>query len=205
MNHEAELSSLVPDEELWREAITAADGDLRAFEQLVRQHQKRILADCTHMTRDPASAEDLAQEVFVKAFFGLHTFEGRSSFKHWLQRIKVHHCLNFLKKRESKGTVPFNEDSEDFEQLAVAPTAHRDFEEMNDRELVARILDSLPSTLRVPLIMRDMDDLPYEEIAHSLGLGLSAAKMRIKRAREEFRRRYEAMTAKSRSAARPAL
>jgi RNA polymerase sigma-70 factor (ECF subfamily) len=205
MNRDAEFSSLVPDEELWREAITAADGDLRAFEQLIRQHQNRILADCTHMTRDPTNAEDLAQEVFVKAFFGLRAFEGRSSFKHWLQRIKVHHCLNFLKKRESKGTVPINEDSEDFEQLAVAPTAHRDFEEMNDRQLIARILDSLPSTLRVPLIMRDMDDLPYEEIADSLGLGLSAAKMRIKRAREEFRRRYEAVTAKSQSAARPGL
>lgn len=192
---------MIPDEELWREAITAADGDLRAFERLVQRHQQRILADCRHMTRDPTSAEDLAQEVFVKAFFGLRAFEGRSSFKHWLQRIKVHHCLNFLKKREGRGQVQINEDSEDFEQLAVAPTAHRDFEEMNDRQLIARILDSLPSTLRVPLIMRDMDDLPYEEIAHGLGLGLSAAKMRIKRAREEFRRRYEAVTAVSKSGA----
>lgn len=192
---------MIPDEELWREAITAADGDLRAFERLVQRHQQRILADCRHMTRDPASAEDLAQEVFVKAFFGLRAFEGRSSFKHWLQRIKVHHCLNFLKKREGRGQVQINEDAEDFEQLAVAPTAHRDFEEMNDRQLIARILDSLPSTLRVPLIMRDMDDLPYDEIAHSLGLGLSAAKMRIKRAREEFRRRYEAVTAVSKSGA----
>jgi RNA polymerase sigma-70 factor, ECF subfamily len=76
------------DEELLQEALGAAEGDLRAFEQLVRQHQRRIVADCRYMTREESSAEDLAQEIFLKAFFGLRSFEGRSSFRHWLQRIK---------------------------------------------------------------------------------------------------------------------
>jgi RNA polymerase sigma-70 factor (ECF subfamily) len=76
------------------------------------------------------------------------------------------------------------------EQFQVPPTAHRDFEAMDDREKIAAILESLPSTLRVPLVMRDMDEISYEEIATSLHIGLSAVKMRIKRAREEFRRRY---------------
>jgi RNA polymerase sigma-70 factor, ECF subfamily len=203
MNREAEHSELERDEKLWREAITAADGDLRAFEQLVRQHQKRILADCRYMTRDSASAEDLAQEVFVKAFFGLRAFEGRSSFRHWLQRIKVHHCLNFLKKQEGKTYVQIDEEgSGEFDDLSVAPAAHAEFEAMDNRRVITRVLDSLPSALRVPLIMRDMDGLSYEEIASDLNLSLSASKMRIKRAREEFRRRYEAMTAVSRPQAR---
>jgi RNA polymerase sigma-70 factor (ECF subfamily) len=203
MKRESEHREVERDEKLWREAITAADGDLRAFEQLVQQYHKRILADCRHMTQDPTSAEDLAQEIFVKAFFGLRAFEGRSSFRHWLQRIKVHHCLNFLKKQEGKMQVQIDEDSSVyFEHLKVAPTAHGDFESMDNRRLITRVLDSLPSTLRVPLIMRDMDDLSYEEIANALGLGLSAAKMRIKRAREEFRRRYEAVTTVSKPEAR---
>jgi RNA polymerase sigma-70 factor, ECF subfamily len=180
------------DEELLQKAIGAAEGDLRAFEQLVRQHQRRIVADCRYMTREENSAEDLAQEIFLKAFFGLRSFEGRSSFRHWLQRIKVHHCLNHIKKQEGKKQVVIDEETtEASAQLQVPPTAQKDFEALDDRQRIARILDSLPSKLRLPLIMRDMDELSYEEIAVSLGLGLSAVKMRIKRAREEFRCRYQ--------------
>jgi RNA polymerase sigma-70 factor (ECF subfamily) len=181
------------DERLVRNVQTAAEGDLRAFEQLVGRHQRRIVADCRHMTRDQNNAEDLAQEVFVKAFFGLRGFEGRSSFRHWLQRIKVNHCLNHLKKQQGAQPVSIEEESvEDFDGLHVPATAERDFAAMNERHRIATVLDSLPSTLRLPLVMRDMDELSYEEIAHALNIGLSAAKMRVKRAREEFRSRYEA-------------
>jgi len=181
------------EEALVRKARSAPDGDLRAFEQLIEQHRKRIVADCRYMTTDESIAEDLAQEVFVKAFFGLRAFEGRSSFRHWLQRIKIRHCLNHLKKREGKTVVPIHEPAlEQSEYLQVPPTAHQELEEMNNHERVTRILESMAPTLRVPLIMRDMDDLSYEEIAGELGLGLSAVKMRIKRAREDFRNRYYA-------------
>lgn len=118
-------------------------------------------------------------------------FEGRSSFRHWLQRIKVHHCLNHIKKQEGKKRVPIEDGAvEQSEQFQVPATAHRDVEAMRDHERITAILDSLPSTLRVPLIIRDVDEIPYEEIASSLRIGLSPVKMRIKRAREEFRRRY---------------
>lgn len=179
------------DHELVLQALGAGEGDLRAFEQLVQEHQKRIVADCRCMTRDESGAEDLAQEVFVKAFFGLRGFEQRSSFRHWLQRIKVHHCLNHIKKRQARETVPIDEEGmEGCEQLQVQPTAQRDSEAMDDRRQVTEILDSLPPGLRIALIMRDMDELSYEEIAAELGIGLSAVKMRISRAREEFRRKY---------------
>jgi len=181
-----------PDEELWRAALTAREGDLRAFEKLVQEHQRRIVADCRHMTRDESCAEDLAQEVFVKAFFGLRGFEGRSSFRHWLQRIKVHHCLNHIKKEASRKQVSIDDEAAGVSKsLQVAPEVQKHVETRDDRERIAQILDSLPATLRIPLIMRDMDELSYEEIATSLGLGLSAVKMRIKRAREAFRQQYE--------------
>ena len=100
LSHESHGSSSTDsDEELLKEARKAPEGDLRAFEQLVLRHQRRVVANCRNITRDPNNAEDLAQEVLVKAFFGLHLFEGRSSFAGWLQRIKINHCLNHLKKQ----------------------------------------------------------------------------------------------------------
>lgn len=181
-----------PDEDLLRLVMSSPEGDLRAFEELVKRYQGRILADCRFLTRDENNAEDLAQEVFVKAFFALRTFEGRSAFRSWLQRIKVNHCLNHMKKRQGRGDVALEDDgAEVFEQMRVPADAEQQLERMADRQRIEGILSMMPPTLRVPLVMRDMDELSYEEIAASLGLGLSAVKMRIKRGREFFRSRYE--------------
>lgn len=84
---------------------------------------------------------------------------------------------------------------EAFDQLQVQATAERMAETISDRQLTSLVLDSMSSTLRIPLILCDMDGLSYEEIAQVLGVGLSAAKMRIKRGREEFRERYKKMQA----------
>ncbi len=180
------------DNELLQKAINSPDGDLRAFEELVSLYRTRIVADCRFMTRDESAAEDLAQEVFVKVFFGLQSFEGRSSFRHWLQRIKVHHCLNYLKRKERLSEISIENGSvEECGQLQVSPAIYDQFQLRDDRRRIGAVLDALPTTLRLPLVMRDMDEMSYEEIASSLGIGLSAVKMRIKRAREEFRRQYE--------------
>jgi DNA-directed RNA polymerase specialized sigma24 family protein len=105
-SHEWSGSSLAdPDEKLLQQAREAPEGDLRAFEMLVLRHQRRVVANCRYITRDANNAEDLAQEVLVKAFFGLRGFEGRSSFGSWLQRIKINHCLNYLKKQAGLSLV----------------------------------------------------------------------------------------------------
>lgn len=189
-----------PDDELLQQAIAAREGDLRAFEQLVIRHQKRIVADCRHITHDNNNAEDLAQEVFVKAFFGVRRFEGRSSFRHWLQRIKVNHCLTYLKKQKGKTLIDIEDDDlRGSAELSVPPAADRHAEAMSDREQIVRILDSMSATLRIPLVLCDIDELSYEEIASALGISLSAVKMRIKRAREEFRGRYQSGPAQKNS------
>ncbi|MGI8991116.1 MAG: RNA polymerase sigma factor [Bryobacteraceae bacterium] len=180
------------DDKLVRAARDAPEGDLRAFEELVQLYRRRILANCRYLTRDENNSEDLAQEVFVKAFFGLRGFEGRSSFRNWLQRIKVNHCLNHLKKQAVKKDLAIDEEAiEGIEQLRVPASADREIAAMENRRRIEDILNSMPATLRIPLILCDMDELPYEEIAIELGIGLSAVKMRIKRAREYFRNLYE--------------
>jgi RNA polymerase sigma-70 factor (ECF subfamily) len=179
------------EDDLFEQARRAPEGDIRAFEMLIQQNQNRIVADCRHITRDDSVAEDLAQEVFVKAFFGMQNFEGRSSFRHWLQVIKVNHCLNHL-KRLKKNQVSLDDDEEGVSNSVELSTADKTLERLSDRQRIHRILESMPDTLRLPLVLRDMDELSYEEVAVKLNISLSAAKMRIKRAREWFRTRYEA-------------
>lgn len=178
------------EDELFEEARRAPDGDLRAFEALVQQNHRRIVADCRHITRDESVAEDLAQEVFLKAYFGMHNFEGRSSFRHWLQVIKVHHCLNHL-KRVKKNQLSIDDEEEGMTNSVELSTADKTLERLSDRQRIHRILEIMPETLRLPLVLRDMDELSYEEVAANLNISLSAVKMRIKRAREWFRARYE--------------
>ena len=181
------------DERLVDRAKRALEGDMRAFETLVERYQQRVLANCRYLTRSPDDAEDLAQEVFVKVFYGLRRFQGRSTFHTWLHRIKVNHSLNFLRKRAGKFFLDVDDQHlQGREELKVAPDAQKKVEGLGEREKINRILDGMSDTLRVPLILRDLDQLSYLEIAEALNLGLSAVKMRIKRAREEFRRRYEA-------------
>lgn len=183
----------ISDEELVRIIREAPEGDLRAFEVLVERYRKIVLSNCRHITREPSHAEDLAQEVFVKVYFGLARFEGRAAFRSWMQRIKVNHCLNFLKKRGDKQDLDIEDPvvSEEAER-AVSSSLRGQAEIESEREQVNLVLDSLSDGLRIPLIMRDMDGLSYEEIARTLGIGLSALKMRIKRAREQFQMRYHA-------------
>src|SRR6202142_3155119 len=187
-SHEWSGSSLAdPDDELLQQAREAPEGDLRAFEKLVLRYQRRVVANCRYITRDPNNAEDLAQEVLVKAFFGLRGFEGRSTFGSWLQRIKINHCLNYVKKQSGRSYVGVEErDVEEFDQLKVHAPAEQQAGAISDRRLISQVLDSMSNTLRIPLLLCDMDELSYEEVAKSLKVGLSGTKMGIKRARELF-------------------
>ena len=179
------------DEQLAALAQQAPEGDTRAFEELVRRHERRVLTNCRYITRRPEESEDLAQEVFVKAFFRIGQFERRATFRTWLQRIKVNHCLNFLRRRDERAAADVDDPALANEPgLAHEPEADAAMRQRDRRRLIGRVLDEMADTLRIPLLMRDMDELSYEEIAAELGLGLSAAKMRVKRAREEFRRRF---------------
>ncbi|MPZ20706.1 MAG: sigma-70 family RNA polymerase sigma factor [Luteitalea sp.] len=183
---ESELS----DEALVERVTNAPEGDTGAFETLVQRHQRGVLANCRHLTTADA-AEDLAQEVFVKAYFALDRFEGRSSFKTWVQRIKVNHCLNYLRRRRGVAYVDLeDETAARAPELQAEADAERALEVEDARRHIAALLDAMSDTLRIPLVMRDADGMSYEEIASVLGIGLSAVKMRIKRGREEFRRLF---------------
>jgi RNA polymerase sigma-70 factor (ECF subfamily) len=181
------------DEALVQAALRAPEGDTVAFAELVRRHQSTVLANCRHLTRSPDDAEDLAQEVFVKAFFKLSSFEGRARFLTWLKRIKVNHCLNYLKSKRGRSYLDISDVALSGEPaLGADDEAMTGLEREQVRQRIREVLDALPDALRVPLVMCDVDELSYADIQAELGLGLSATKMRIARARQEFRRRWAA-------------
>ena len=183
----------VTDEELVALAQQSPSGDLRAFESLVERYQERIVANCRHLSGSREDGEDLAQEVFVKVFLSLSGFEGRAKFRTWLNRIKVNHCMNFIRKTKSTALADLTEPGvQRSVQLYAEPIAEHNVEVQADRQRIGKVLRAMSETFRMPLVMRDMDSLSYEEIAAGLDIGLSAAKMRVKRGREEFRRLYEA-------------
>jgi RNA polymerase sigma-70 factor (ECF subfamily) len=185
----------MPDSQLLELIRLAREDDLRPFEELVRRYQKKVNTNCRYLSGSPADAEDLAQEVFVKVYFGLARFEGRSSFETWVQRIKSNHCINFVKKKRLH-TVDLDTPGVEG-AIGVAPKAEWVLEEKDTRARIGGVLLMMTETLRIPLVLRDMDGLSYEEIAEELGIGLSAVKMRIKRGREEFRRLFTETKAES--------
>ncbi len=102
--------------------------------------------------------------------------------------------MNHLKKQKGR---PFSIDDETAQSSAdvIAYSSHdKSYERLSEQQIIHRILESMPENLRVPLVLRDMDELSYEEVAGNLKISLSAAKMRIKRAREWFRERYQVET-----------
>nr|MEE4266666.1 RNA polymerase sigma factor [Candidatus Krumholzibacteria bacterium] len=184
-------SSGETDEILVAQACQAPPGDLRAFNELMHRHQSRVQTNCRYLSGNEEDALDLAQEVLVKAYFNLDRFEGRSTFGTWIGRIKVNHCLNHLRRTKGKDFIDVDEPALESEP-ALHSTARADarVHTRDTRGRISEVLDGMSDSLRLPLLMRDMDGLSYQEIADELGVGLSAVKMRIKRAREEFRIAY---------------
>lgn len=184
MRFDADIS----DDELIDLAKSARTGDTRAFEELVRRYEAKVFTNCRYLSGSPVDAEDLAQEVFVKVYFGIAGFEGRSSFETWVQRIKSNHCINFVTKKRLD-TVDIDQDG--VPEPASKSRSDRGLEREETQERIGRVLLMMNETIRIPLVLRDMDGMAYDEIAEELDIGLSAVKMRIKRGREEFRRLYD--------------
>ncbi|MBZ0269714.1 RNA polymerase sigma factor [bacterium] len=192
----SESHTLPSEEELVEIAQSSVPGDTRAFTALVERTKDRVLANCRFLSGSKSDAEDLAQEVFVKVYAALPRFESRSRVYTWIQRIKINHCLTHLRNRRNRTFLDVTDPVlESADEMQIGRTADEVAGAISQRDRVRITLDSLPDTLRIPLVMCDVDGFAYQEIAESLDLGLSATKMRIKRGRELFRERYDAAEA----------
>ncbi len=190
------MQTELSDDELVKLAIEGGEfRNDRAYQELIERYQGKVMANCRYLSGSTSDAEDLAQEVFVKAYFGLASFQGRAQFGTWLRRIKTNHCLNFV-KRNRRAHVSVDDVAQDASSaLVVSAKGERRAILSEERQRIDEVLDAMTEKLRVPLVLCDMDEFSYQEIADQLGIGLSAVKMRIKRGREEFRRIYEDLNA----------
>lgn len=164
-------------------------GDAAAFEALVRTHQHRVFAVALRMLGRRAEAEEVAQEVFLRAYRGIADFRGDSRLSTWLYAITSRLCLNRLASSDHRPGV------EGEETLLRVPSSHGNpGSEAERRELgeaLRQAIAALPEERRIVLVLRDLEGLSYEEIAEALGLEPGTVRSRLHRARMEVRSRME--------------
>lgn len=173
-------------EQKW--VAAAREGDQEAFEELVRLYEKRVLALTQRMCRNPEDAAEAAQEAFFAAWQGLKSFRGDSSFSTWLYRLASNACVDLL-RREGKRQTAVSLDDEDL-NLELPASIPSPQEEAERRELGERIeegLRALPPPLREALVLREVQELRYDEISEVLGLDIGTVKSRISRGRKKLR------------------
>lgn len=167
------------------------DGDVNAFEDLVAAYEKNVYNLALRMTGNPEDAEDMAQEAFLKAYNSLSAFRGDSKFSVWLYRIVSNVCLDYLRKKNKRGTVSLSVEDDDGEDTQLdLPDLSQSPEEVLEkkltREAVQRGLAALPPDARQILLLREVQGLSYDEIGEVLGLEIGTVKSRIFRARKKL-------------------
>ena len=163
-------------------------GDQQAFQQLVERYQGRLFAVARHYTRSAVEIEDIVQETFLKAYRRLDTFDHRSSFYTWIYRIATNTVLDVLKRR-GRSPVQAVEDPELVGEASPRdcppPTAGLEAQELG--EITHRVLGELPEIFRTVLVMREFDQLAYQEIADTLEISIGTVESRLFRARAKFK------------------
>lgn len=166
-------------------------GNVNAFEQLVEDQSKIVYNLCLRMVGNEQDACDLSQEAFLKAYTNLSVFRGDSKFSSWLYRMTTNLCLDFLRRRSRQKTVLLTYDTDDggenFLQIPDnAPSPEAEAERRELRDAVRQGLSELPESQREILLLREIGQLSYEEIARQLALEPGTVKSRIFRARKRL-------------------
>lgn len=165
----------------------ARRGDGRAFEALVREHERRLYGHVARIVGPGPDAEDVAQEALVSAWRSLGTFEG-TSFRAWLFRIATNRAIDLIRARRRRGELPLDppEDAEEPAWAEPAAPGPEPAEIAGDREALAVVevaLRAVPAEQRAALLLRDVEGFSYEEIARITAVEIGTVKSRIHRAR----------------------
>jgi RNA polymerase sigma-70 factor (ECF subfamily) len=175
--------------ELVRNCQRTLPEDTRCFEKLVAQSKSQVYRTAYRLMGNRQDAEDQAQEVFLKVYRHIRQIDDPATFPSWLYQTTINTCLDALRrsKRTSATTSLDTSDEEDDPHEVIPdtrePSPQHSVELSEIRDCIENSLAKLDDTGRAIIVMRDLDDHPYEEIARVLGIGLSAVKMRIHRTR----------------------
>jgi RNA polymerase sigma-70 factor (ECF subfamily) len=170
----------------------AREGDLEAYDELVKRYQERIYATIYHMTSNHEDANDLAQEAFIKAYQALKSFKGGSSFYTWVYRIAVNKTINFLKQRKNKAQMSlddldFNvEHNPDLVALISDKTPRREVNLAELQEKLNIAMQKLSEPHRLVVTLHDVQGLSHEEIAKIMECNIGTVRSRLFYARQQL-------------------
>jgi RNA polymerase sigma-70 factor (ECF subfamily) len=170
--------------------VRAQQGEKHAFELLVAKYQRKLLRLISRLVRDPAEAEDVAQEAFIKAYRALPQFRGDSAFYTWLYRIGVNTAKNYLVsqgRRPPSSTEKDNEEAETFEDADALRDINTPESILLSKEIATTVntaMAKLPEELRTAISLREIEGLSYDEISEVMNCPIGTVRSRIFRARE---------------------
>ena len=172
-------------------------GDSGSFEPLVQKYSPRIFATARRYARRESEVEDIVQEIWMKAYQKLRSFRGEAPFEHWLMRLAVRTCYDFLRGHQRNRELAFSELSEPesawLQRFATEPNkAGEDTEAA--RQLVARLLEQLSPAARLVITLLEIEERSVKEIAQLTGWSVPLVKVRAFRARAEMRKLLAKLT-----------
>ncbi len=179
MEHRASIpltqtDALDPKAEEAQLVFRTRQGDQNALRELVTRHRIRLIRTAANVLRDPTEAEDVAQEAFLKAFRELYRLRDDRAFSSFVYRICVRLCVDRLRLKRA-------------EPSPIEPREQSPGGSIETRMLVERLLNQLPPDLRLTLVLREMEQLSYEEVAEAMGVPVGTVRSRLHTARERFR------------------
>ncbi len=178
-------------------------GDQQAWDQIVRQHWRKVFNLAYKFVGRHDEAEDLAQDVFLKIFKALHTFDRRANFQTWLISISRNLCIDHYRSvRKERETMARDVDASQLSPASRERSPLGQLEQIDLRQRIRAALAELPPTLREAVVLRDLQEFSYQEIADQLHLPEGTVKSRINRGRLELARQLRRLQS-SGPAARP--
>jgi RNA polymerase sigma-70 factor (ECF subfamily) len=164
-------------------------GDQTAWEQIVRQHWRKVFNLAYKFVGRHDEAEDLTQDIFLKIFKALHTFDRRANFQTWLISISRNLCIDHYRSvRKERETMARDVDASELSPVSRERGPEGQLEQVKLKQQIQAALGELPAALRQAVELRDLQELSYQEIADQLGLPEGTVKSRINRGRIELAR-----------------
>jgi RNA polymerase sigma-70 factor (ECF subfamily) len=159
-------------------------GDHDAYAVLIRQHHSRVFSICRPFFWDDRQTDEVAQDVFLKAFENLRKFRGESSFGTWLTRLAINHCKDELRKIKRRKSQSLEELVEIGQENRILSSGTSALDQSESQDFIDTLLSGLSDQDRLILSLREINGLSYQEIMEAMDLTLDAVKARLQRARK---------------------
>ena len=175
----------------------AVSQDSEAFGLIVSRWERKIFALCFGMLGREDEARDAAQETFIAAYRNLANFRGEAKVSSWLHRIAVNQCLTVKRRAKTRSEEYLDDEDGSEERIFVAPLSNspaRKAEQFERLKLVRTAVSSLPSDLRQVVVMKEFEDMTFQEISETLEIPLSTVKSRLYTAFRQLRMKLERLT-----------